>query len=368
VNWLCAGQALFTKLERLANAFCYNKSGPQALKLSMKPVPETKTLRTALLFFFLAAFHPLYAQMVTGVWHGKVARTNTEVKIIQNGDSLTGTSYYYISPNNYRRYTIRGYFDEMNNSLVWWDDVLLEEKKGLMGSPGKVPLLAVADFNCPGGDEMYLNGHAGPVGERERTTGTVDLTKVEGAVFPDEWDYVIANYTRGANDPLLIDSIKGVATAPRREVSRPAVVVAPIASTTPPAVAARPQTAVAKTPETIQENFIARKKIFTKEIPVTGKTIELRFYDHAQVDGDSISLFLDGTLIFQHIRLSEQAFVVHLPVADLKSTSELIMVAENLGSIPPNTSYMVALVGDKRYEAKLSSSENSSALIKLTKQ
>jgi hypothetical protein len=44
------------------------------------------------------------------------------------------------------------------------------------------------------------------------------------------------------------------------------------------------------------------------------------------------------------------------------------MVAENLGTIPPNTSFMVALVGDKRYEAKLSSTENSSALIRLKKE
>lgn len=47
--------------------------------------------------------------------------------------------------------------------------------------------------------------------------------------------------------------------------------------------------------------------------------------------------------------------------------NELTMVAENLGSIPPNTSYMVALAGDKRYEAKLASTENSSAVIGLKK-
>ena len=43
------------------------------------------------------------------------------------------------------------------------------------------------------------------------------------------------------------------------------------------------------------------------------------------------------------------------------------MVAENLGSIPPNTSYMVAEVGDKRYEAILASTEGSSAMIRLVK-
>jgi hypothetical protein len=101
---------------------------------------------------------------------------------------------------------------------------------------------------------------------------------------------------------------------------------------------------------------------------VEGTTIELRFYDNAQVDGDSISLFLDGKLLFEHIRLSEQAYTIQLPLTDLNDVSELIMVAENLGTIPPNTSFMVALVGDKRYEAKLSSTENSSALIRLKKE
>jgi len=44
------------------------------------------------------------------------------------------------------------------------------------------------------------------------------------------------------------------------------------------------------------------------------------------------------------------------------------MVAENLGAIPPNTSYMVALVEGKRYDAQLASTENSSAMIKLIKK
>jgi hypothetical protein len=43
------------------------------------------------------------------------------------------------------------------------------------------------------------------------------------------------------------------------------------------------------------------------------------------------------------------------------------MVAENLGAIPPNTSYMVAIVGDKRFDAQLESTENSSCLIRLRK-
>jgi len=74
-----------------------------------------------------------------------------------------------------------------------------------------------------------------------------------------------------------------------------------------------------------------------------------------------------ASLFFEHIRLTDKAYVVKLSVKELQQSNELTMVAENLGTIPPNTSYMVALVGDKRYDAQLASTENSSAMIKLSK-
>ena len=108
--------------------------------------------------------------------------------------------------------------------------------------------------------------------------------------------------------------------------------------------------------------------MFIKEIPVSGDSIELRFYDNAEIDGDSISLFLDDKLIFSHIRLTANPYIIRLPVAELGAASELTMVAENLGAIPPNTSYMVAIVNGQRFDAYLSSSEGSSAMIRLTKK
>jgi hypothetical protein len=103
------------------------------------------------------------------------------------------------------------------------------------------------------------------------------------------------------------------------------------------------------------------------EIPVSGDSIELRFYDNAEIDGDSISLFLNDKLVFQHIRLLGSAYTIKLPVQQMSETNELTMVAENLGAIPPNTSYMIAVVGDKRYEARLESTEGSSAMIRFVK-
>ena len=72
-------------------------------------------------------------------------------------------------------------------------------------------------------------------------------------------------------------------------------------------------------------------------------------------------------MIFTHIKLSDKPYTIRIAVTDLSAESELTMVAENLGAIPPNTSYMVAMVGDKRFTANLASTEDSSAVIKFKK-
>ena len=328
------------------------------------------------------------AQMITGVWKGKINKKRTEVKIIQKGDSLLGTSYYYESENNYRRYSIKGYFDPNTNEAVWWDDQLLEEKTGKfnLNSPGKIPYLSSADFNCPGGGKMMLDGDASLKNGKGAVQGPVHLEKANDTSFPDEWDFIIDNYTAGANDPYYIDSIRSIAsttTIPAEENTTPKKIndeplkksetvksdppltkkTEPVRASTPPPIEMK-QVTVKKT---IEEEFKIREKVIATEIPIIGDSIELRFYDNAEIDGDSISLFLNNKLIFEHIRLTGSAYIVKLAVSDLQDINELVMVAENLGEIPPNTSYMLAIVDNKRYEAMLKSTEESSAVIRLTK-
>ena len=94
----------------------------------------------------------------------------------------------------------------------------------------------------------------------------------------------------------------------------------------------------------------------------------MRFYDNAEIDGDSIAIFLNGHLLQQHILLSDRPHTIKIAVSDLSDDNELVMVAENLGSIPPNTSLMVVIVGDNHYEARLQSTEGSSALVRFVKE
>jgi len=338
----------------------------------------------------LGSFCP-YAQQITGVWKGRINKQKVELKLVQQGDSLTGSVYYYQSAHVYRHYSIKGYFDPSSNEAVWWDDQLIEEKTGrfTLGLAGRSGYLSRADFNCPGEGRMMLDGKTSRK-EEEDFSGEVHLNKTGGPIFPDEWDFIIENYLVGANDPDLIDRIRTLNSQPQSQsqsqpidIGTQSLPVQSIPRTQDKTIISPERVKpieneekklddlpVAKQPAipNIEEKFKTRKQVLVKEIPLRGDSIELRFYDNAEIDGDSISLFLNGQLIFQNIRLTGKAYTIHLAIADLKETNDLIMVAENLGSIPPNTSYMVAIVDNERYEARLESNEGSSALIRFVKR
>lgn len=310
----------------------------------------------------------MQAQQITGNWKGKIKSTNVELKIIKKGDSLTGTSYYYGSRNNVRRYTIKGYFDPQTNEVVWWDDELIS------GNPSSAneSSLVVADFNCPGEGKMMLDGNSSVRDDKDMTKGPVHFQRTENGSFADEWDWVIKNYIAGANDPDIIDSIGLIAKGPTRY---PEETVAPSTASIPQERTVRPaaptpvegSTASPSPTATNQQKLASRQKKLQMVIPITAPQIELRFYDNAAIDGDSIAIFLNGKLVREHILLGGEPQVIKINTADLQEDNELVLVAENLGSIPPNTSYLVAVVGKKQYEGRLFADEGSSALIRFVK-
>jgi hypothetical protein len=104
-----------------------------------------------------------------------------ELKIVKKGDSLTGTSYYYTytSAHNFSSYSIKGYFDATDKSVVWWDDQLIEETtaKSLLPKRSASPYISNADFNCPGGTRMYLTGTAALKENPDEQDAAIDLQK-----------------------------------------------------------------------------------------------------------------------------------------------------------------------------------------------
>ena len=104
-----------------------------------------------------------------------------------------------------------------------------------------------------------------------------------------------------------------------------------------------------------------------KEVPevlVDTGTIQLDFYDNGIVDGDSITVLVNKQAMLSHQKLTAKPITTFVKV-DLNHTfQEIEMVAENLGTIPPNTALLIITAGEKRYRLFLSSTEAKSAKVR----
>lgn len=110
-------------------------------------------------------------------------------------------------------------------------------------------------------------------------------------------------------------------------------------------------------------DYRKRSRNLMKTITVTNKTIKIDLYDNGEIDGDSISLFFNDKLVLSNQRLSDKAVSLTLNINDNPEVNELIMYAENLGTIPPNTALMVVTDGKMRYEVRIDSDLNKSGVI-----
>jgi hypothetical protein len=106
-----------------------------------------------------------------------------------------------------------------------------------------------------------------------------------------------------------------------------------------------------------------REKDLVKTIPIDTAFIKIELYDNAEIDDDTVSVFLNNTLLLYKKRLTGKPLVLDVNVFP-NTEYELMMYAENLGRIPPNTSLMVITAGRKRYQLHLSSSEQKSAVVR----
>jgi archaellum component FlaF (FlaF/FlaG flagellin family) len=98
-----------------------------------------------------------------------------------------------------------------------------------------------------------------------------------------------------------------------------------------------------------------RKNTLEKSIDIENETVTIDLYDNGEVDGDSISVFFNGKLIVSHLMITEKAASFTLTIDKDRAYNELIMYAENLGTIPPNTALMVVKDGKNRYDVHITS-------------
>ena len=111
--------------------------------------------------------------------------------------------------------------------------------------------------------------------------------------------------------------------------------------------------------------FVAERKLAAPQtVFFKADSLELTLYDNGEVDGDTVSVLLNGELILAKQGLKTTAIRKTIYVPSGKADSlNLVLYAENLGKYPPNTGLLVVHDGDDVYQVRFSADLQQNATI-----
>ena len=169
-------------------------------------------------------------------------------------------------------------------------------------------------------------------------------------------------------------------TEPVKKQETPATVKEPVAKkkvAKPTATKEVPKKAnETTTPEKPVENKIkvtaaaaeisSRVTVLQQTVFFSSDSLQISLYDNGEVDGDIVSVVMNGKLIIEKERLSTKAVKKTIYAGPGTDNIELVMYAENLGSIAPNTGLLVVHDGKSIYEVRFSGDlqKNASIILK----
>lgn len=109
-----------------------------------------------------------------------------------------------------------------------------------------------------------------------------------------------------------------------------------------------------------------RKTVVQQTVYFSGDSLYLALYDNGEIDGDTVSVLMNGNIILARQGLSASAIKKTIYIAPGTREVELVMYAETLGSIPPNTGLLIVRDGKSVYELRFSGDykQNASILFK----
>jgi hypothetical protein len=107
--------------------------------------------------------------------------------------------------------------------------------------------------------------------------------------------------------------------------------------------------------------FSARETPIIKWIKTPPTDIAIDIYDNGEIDGDTVSVYHNNICIKNNIGISAKPISFTINITPTHPHHEIILVANNEGSIPPNTSLMVVTAAGKRYEVFITASNKKNA-------
>ncbi len=87
--------------------------------------------------------------------------------------------------------------------------------------------------------------------------------------------------------------------------------------------------------------LIARENLLAKKVITHSKSISIDLIDNGTIDNDTITIYDNNTLMLDRNRLSYKSIHFDLKFDDMHKSHEIIIIANNLGAVPPNTALLI---------------------------
>jgi len=109
--------------------------------------------------------------------------------------------------------------------------------------------------------------------------------------------------------------------------------------------------------------LVGRENKLVSKITVSSPHVSFDVYDNGTIDNDSIMVYDNKIQVLTNQRLSYKAIHFELDFSKEVPEHEIIIVAQNLGSVPPNTALMILKDGNSRKEYFITSTLQTNAML-----
>lgn len=326
-----------------------------------------------------------YSSPLTGVWRGFFTsgsgffqeKYKYEVQIGQlSNNGLKGVTYSYRTTVFYGKANVAGMYTPSTKNVILKENKLIEVK---MASGDACLMTCYLEYSKAGNTEI-LEGTFTSINTQTKSdcgSGRVYLEKVTESDFYKE-DFV-KDYETRKKTPAQRIIIQKTEKKDKIKQKDPPVIVKrnpvkkdDLAKKDPPAVPVpnapviidgdkmkpieEPKTPVAK-------ELKERENTVAKVIHAEGDEIQIDLYDNGQIDDDTVTVYHNKQVVAWKKRLCHQPITIKIKVDPQHPRNEFVMVADNLGTIPPNTALMRITVGKQHFDVFLTSSFQKNAVV-----
>ena len=260
----------------------------------------------------------LHGEDLNGIWKGTLTQGPggcypsyyLELQINFTSDRITGRAYDYYDKTHFVKMSFTGRYNAQTHRLVLIENQVLQS----MIPADCLPCIKTYDLNyLKTGDAEELTGDWKGLYSEKRLTcppGKIRLRRAVASDFPADIDQS--------------DTLAGLQT---------------------------------------QLHLQPRENVVVKTVTVTTSQIRIQLYDNAEIDHDTVTVLINNKLLLYRQMLTDRPLTINFNA--LPGTEyELVMYADNLGDIPPNTALMMVTAGDQKFEVFMSSTLQNSAAVK----